>query len=53
MQVWDGNHEQILRNTLVTIATGSKPYLCRKNKMRFYNMHSLLMNSVKASHKWA
>ena len=52
MQVWGDNHESFLRNALVTMATGSKPYLCRKTKMRLYNLHSFLMNSVKASHKW-
>ena len=32
MQVWGDNHYQFFRNTLVTMATGSKPYLCRKKQ---------------------
>ena len=32
MQVWGDNQQQFLRNTLVTMATGSKPYLCRKKQ---------------------
>ena len=35
------------------MAMGSKSYLCGKNKMRFCNMHSLLMNLVKVPHKKA
>ena len=32
MQVWDDNHEEFLRSTLVTMATESKTYLCGKKQ---------------------